>query len=784
MFRAILAGVAASIAVPTTSDAALGEPPVPFVRPVAESFDPAEVRLLDGPFKQAQDADARYLLSIEPDRLLARFRKECGLAPNAEGYGGWEADTIGGHTLGHYLSACARMYAGTGDERFRERVGVIVAGLAECQAAQGDGYVAAIPGGRKVFEEVARGDIRTKGFDLNGLWVPWYTLHKEMAGLRDSFLYCRNARALEVMRGLGDFALRITDTLDAAQLNTMLRCEQGGMNEVAADLYALTGDRKYIELAKRFIDHQVIDPLADGRDILPGLHSNTQIPKVIGAARQHELWGDEKLASAAGFFWRTVTANHSYATGGNSLNEYLGPPRVLGSRLDGNTTETCNTYNMLKLTRTLHRWEGFAAYMDYYERALYNHILASQSPATGGVCYFLPLRAGSQKAFQGLYTDFTCCVGTGMENHASYGDAIYSHTNDALLVNLFMASTVRWKAADGEAARPEVLIRQETAFPDSGSTSLVVSPKTPAEFSIDIRIPAWLAGPLSTTVNGEPIWASREPGGYARIRRLWREADRVVVTLPMNVHAEPTPDDPSALALLAGPIVLAGDLGPSEPAPEAVPHIVSPIDNPAQWLQRVDGPSMVYRSKGSIQPADVSLVPLFRIQDQFYGVYWTRFTPKQWRDQEAKLHEREESRRTLEAITVDFVQPGEMQPERDHALEGDRTNNGEHRGLRWRDAYRGSWFSYAMKVPAEGRSRLICTYWGSDSGDREFDILVDNTKIATQTLDNNKPGEFFDVAYDIPPELTKGNTKVRVKFQAHPLKTAGGVFGCRIVRAP
>ncbi|MBK7405367.1 MAG: glycoside hydrolase family 127 protein [Phycisphaerales bacterium] len=424
----------------------------------AEPFRAPEVRLLDGPFAEAQARDAEYLLSLDTDRLLARYRADAGLEPRAEGYGGWEAEGIGGHTLGHYLSAISRMYAATGDRRFQDRAADIVAQLAECQAANGDGYVAAIPDGRRVFAEVARGDIRTKGFDLNGVWVPWYTIHKELAGLRDANLYCGNSQALAVMRGLADWALRTTDNLSPEQLHTMLRCEQGGMNEVAADLYALTGDARYLTLAERFNDHQVLDPLAAGKDILPGLHANTQVPKLIGAARQHEVTGDPALGAAALFFWNAVTAHHTYATGGNSLNEYFGPPGAIASRLDGNTTETCNTYNMLRLTRRLHSWTADARHIDYYERAPYTHTLASQNHLTGAVCYYVPLRPGSQKPYQQLDSDFTCCVGTGMENHASYGDMIYSHDDEGIFVNLFIASTLRWPDAG-------LQLTQETRFP-------------------------------------------------------------------------------------------------------------------------------------------------------------------------------------------------------------------------------------------------------------------------------------------------------------------------------
>ncbi len=749
----------------------------PRIKPEAAPFDPASVKLLDGPFKAAQDRDAQYLLSLSVDRLLARFRTESGLPAKAEGYGGWEAETISGHTLGHYLSACARMFAATGDARFKERTAQIVAELAECQAAVGDGYVAAIPGGHKALEDVRKGNIRSKGFDLNGIWVPWYTLHKQMAGLRDCYVLCGNSQALRVMQGLGDYALLVTAGLDEAQLNTMLRCEHGGMNEVAADLYAITGEEKYLTLARRFNDHQVLDPLSEGKDILPGLHSNTQIPKLIGAARQHELAGDPKLESAATFFWETMTTRHCYVTGGNSLNEYLGQPGILGASLNGNTSETCNTYNMLRLTRMLHAWKPRAAYMDFYERALYNHILASQDPASAGVCYYVPLKPASRKPFQGLEDSFTCCVGTGMENHASYGDAIYSHGDEVLYVNLFIPSSLHWE-------EKKLTVVQETEFPDGPSTRLTLTCGTPSEFAIRVRHPGWIPGVMDVQVNGQRAIVTTGADGYAVIRRTWKTGDVITIALPAPLRLEPTPDDPTTVALLAGPIVLAGDLGPTMPEPSAIPVIVTDNADVSGWARRQTSPLMEFQTTGVVRPGDVKLVPFFRIASQFYSVYWRRFDQEQWKRQVEQSQQREEQRRQLEAMTTDFVQPGEMQPERDHGFEGDRTNTGEHMGLRWRDAYRGGWFSFLMKAPESGAARLVCTYWGSDTGERMFDILVDDVVVGTQTLDRNRPGEFFDVTYDVPETLIHGKERVRVKFQAREKMFAGGVFGCRILRTP
>lgn len=770
---------------------AWGGPPEPALRPAPASA----VRLLDGPFKQAQDRDAEWLLRLDPDRLLARFRKEAGLTPKAEGYGGWEADTIGGHTLGHYLSACAKMYAGTGDERFKARVALLVDELAACQEANGKadlpGYVAAIPGGKRAFAEVKAGDIRSKGFDLNGIWVPWYTLHKEMAGLRDAYELCGNPRALAVWRGLGDFSYDVVKGLTPEQLNKMLRCEHGGMLELAADLHALTRDPNHLDLARRFYDHQVLDPLSQGKDILPGLHANTQVPKLIGSARLFELTGEDAPRRAAEFFWEVVTTRHSYANGGNSLNEYFGPENTIAARLNGNTTETCNTYNMLKLTRLLAGWAGpdgltpplgRAGFpkldlVGYYERALYSHILPSQDPASAAVAYFTPLRPGGRKEFQNPDSDFTCCVGSGMENHASYGDMIYSLAKgrdgrDEVLINLFVAS---------ELTLPGMTLRQETRFPDEPATTIRVSGEHPAR--VRVRRPAW-AEWMKGSSGGGSASEIQALGPYVPLD-LPPSGGVVRLEFGVSLKAAPAPDDPTLVSVAYGPVLMAGVLGEKPPTPGDLPVIVADEHSAAtSWFEPVDAKSLRFVSSPAVMPGRLDLVPFFRVGPEHYAVYWRRFSGDQWQKELARLRAEEEKRRALEAVTVDFVQPGEMQPERDHDFQGDRTNHGEHRGLRWRDAYRGGWFSFKMKATSDATPlKLICTYWGDDAGDREFDILVDDVKVATQILNRNKPGEFFDVAYDLPAELTKGKPSLRVKFSSTNPKTAGGVFGMRIVRA-
>ncbi|HEX6732504.1 MAG TPA: beta-L-arabinofuranosidase domain-containing protein [Pyrinomonadaceae bacterium] len=746
----------------------------------AKAFDLADVRLLDGPFKRAMMLDADYLLQLEPDRLLSWFRKESGLKPKGEAYGGWESRGVAGHSLGHYLSACAMMYAATGDVRFRDRVNYIVTELDECQRANGTGYVAAIPNGKKIFNEIAAGQIRSQGFDLNGGWVPWYTLHKLFAGLLDADQYCQNRKALSIATKLADWADSTLANLSEEQFQRMLACEHGGMNDALAELYARTRNEKYLNLSRRFDHKAVLDPLARREDRLRGLHANTQIPKLIGLARRYELTGDQPAKTAAEFFWDRVVNHHSYVTGGNSEGEHFGSPDRLNDRLTENTTETCNTYNMLKLTRHLFQWRPSAEYGDYYERALYNHILASQNPDDGMFCYFVPLKAGSIKGYSTPFDSFWCCVGTGMENHSKYGDAIYFHNNDALWVNLFIASELHWREKN-------LTITQHTDYPNSDTTAFTIKTKRPVNFALRLRYPRWATKGVTVAVNGHPQMVTGSRGTFVEIRRTWRNGDRIQLTVPMSLKLESLPDNPNRAAVLYGPLVLAGELGPEDEAGIQglilVPALVISDTSFTYWLKPTSGMTpATFRTLGVGRPRDVTLSPFYKLHHRRYVVYWDLFSPQQWTIHEADYRKELERARRLEAMTVDFVQPGEMQPERDHNMQGDRIETGEHLGRKWRHALDGGWISFELKVLPDQPVSLVSTYWGSETGQRKFDVLVDGVKIATQSLLNNKPGQFFDSTYEIPLELTRGKTKITVRFQAMPGNMAGGFYGLRMIK--
>ncbi|MGL4593461.1 MAG: beta-L-arabinofuranosidase domain-containing protein [Thermoguttaceae bacterium] len=748
-----------------------------------KSFPLEQVRLLPSPFKEAQEKDIQYLLSVDPNRLLSQFRSNANLKPRAEKYAGWEGMAIAGHSLGHYLSAISMMFASTGDERLKQKADYIVDELNECQEAGKDGLISAIPDIRAVTEEIARGDIRSQGFDLNGIWVPWYTHHKIFAGLLDAHQYCRSEKALDIAKKFGDWGIETTKNLTPEQFQKMLRCEFGGMNEVYYNLFALTGEKKYLEMGDRFYHHDIFDPLSEGRDELEGKHANTQIPKIVGLARRAEITGnnpDDNIDAQkiAKFFWDCVVYHHTYVTGGHSMGEHFGKPDQLNDRLRHDTTETCNTYNMLKLSKLLYMQSGNPKYYDYYERALFNHILPSinrTDDANKLFSYFVPLQSGSFLAYSTPFDNWTCCHGTGMENPAKYNEGIYYQTNGELIINLLIPSVLDWKEKG-----VRVTVQNDQSIKVEATQNITLP--------IHVRIPRGTAN----TEKSFPISADKPT--YFNAGTEWKSGE-TIVNLPFQYYwrLETMPDNQNRVAFFFGPWLYAGNLGsPDKPLAaefEAVsddkitiPVIVSTIRSPHQLL---DLPKDEERNKNKtilkevVRSAPVELVPFYDAA-QRYIVYFDMFTPDEWKNEETKYAQEQERLAKILARTVDSFQPGEMQPERDHNFQAERSRLGTHLGRKWRDAFDGGFIEFDMKVDPEKPCSLILTYWGNDGNNRNFDILIDGKKIATQKLERNKPGEFFDVEYKIDNQNKKDS--VHVRLQAHPGATAGGIFGTKILR--
>lgn len=778
-FLASVVATAVAAAMPRAA-AAIGATPQRLPS-AAAPFPLSAVRLRPSRYLEAVEANARYVLSLEADRLLHNFRASAGLAPKAPQYGGWEADTIAGHTLGHWLSALSLLHAQTGDAEPARRVAYVVGELAACQRAHGDGYVAGftrrradgtVVDGKELFAEIRRGEIRAAPFDLNGCWVPFYNWHKLLSGLRDAEQFCGDTRALAIARGIGGYVEGVLAPLDASQVERMLACEHGGINESFADLYARTREPRWLALAERFYHHRVLDALAAGRDELAGIHANTQIPKLIGLARLHELTGQHAYGETARFFWEAVTRDHSYVIGGNSDREYFLAPRATSRYVTEQTCEGCNTYNMLKLTRLLYAAAPDGALFDYYERAHLNHVLAQQDPANGAFTYMMPLMSGAAREYSTPTDSFWCCVGSGMESHAKHGDSIYWHGDDTLFVNLFVPSTLHWAERGAELAL-------DTRYPHDGRVALRIAVlRAPQTFALAWRRPGWCRD-AAVRVNDRPVQASPE-SGYLVVRRRWRAGDVVTLDLALELRLEPTPDDPQTVALLRGPTVLAADLG-SDERPYKEPDPVLVADEPLAHIRESDPARSRYRTEGLVQPRELELAPFFDQHRRRSAVYFRRVASADWQRTELAAATVMAAEAALDERSIDTVRLGDEGSEAAHALTSAISYPVTYRGRSGRDARSGGFVAFDVAARS-GPLLLRLTYWGEERP-RSFRILVEGVPIATQRLASERPGQFFDADYPLPAALTAGKPKLHVRIEPEIGSAAGPVFVCRVLEA-
>ncbi|MDI1461395.1 glycoside hydrolase family 127 protein [Catellatospora sp. KI3] len=569
-------------------------------------FPLSAVTLLAGPFLSNAGRTQSYLGFLDADRLLHTFRLNYGLSSSAAACGGWESPTteLRGHSMGHVLTALAQAYANTGTTSYKTKGDYLVAQLATCQARAttvgfNTGYLSAFP---ESF--IDRVEAR------QSVWAPYYTLHKIMAGLLDMHLLTGNAQALTVLTAMASWVKFRNDRLTLTQRQNMMDTEFGGMNEVLANLYQLTGNAAHLAAAQQFDHAEVFDPLAANTDALNNYHANTQIPKAIGAIREYHATGTTRYLDIARNFWDIVVGHHTYAIGGNSNGEYFKAPDRIASELSDSTAECCNVYNMLKLSRQLFFTNpNRADYMDYYEKALYNQLLGAQNPNSshGFHSYYIPLRAGGIKTYSNDYDNFTCCHGTGMETNTKYVDSIYFNSGDSLYVNLFIASQLNW-AAKG------ITVRQDTTFPEAPSSKLTITGA--GTFTLKVRVPAWAAG-ATVKVNGT-TQSGVTPGSYTSINRVWASGDVVDISLPMTLTRESTPDSSTTQAVKYGPIVLAGAYGTTNltALPTLTASSLAATSTPLQFTATA--------STGA-----VTLFPFYKMHGQRYTVYWnvTTTTP-------------------------------------------------------------------------------------------------------------------------------------------------------------
>ncbi len=771
----------------------------------ADEFPLGDVTLLDGVLKHAADLNAHHLLRYDVDRLLAPFRKEAGLPEIAPYFPNWAG--LDGHVGGHYLSALA-FYAAQGNKECERLMLYMIAELKKCaEAAEknypvwGKGYLGGVPGSDRVWTAFKNGNPGP----FNGLWVPFYNIHKIQAGLRDAWTYCDNEDAKQLYIGCCDWMIDIAAKYTDADLEKVLGMEHGGINEILADAYFLTGEKKYMDAAKRYSHKWLLNPMKqhDAKH-LDNKHANTQVPKVVGFARIGELDNDNDYKEAARFFWEEVVNHRSLSLGGNSRREHF--PSVeacIDWTQDVDGLESCNTNNMLKLTEDLHRMDpNNALYADFFERATFNHILSTQHPEHGGYVYFTSARPRHYRNYSVPNEAMWCCVGTGMENHGKYGQFIYTKTdnNKTLSVNLFVASELNWKENG-------VTLRQETAFP-YGENSKITVTQGKGKFALKLRYPSWVRqGEFEVTINGKKVASDNwKPGTYVEIGQNWKKGDVIDIHFPMHASIEHMPNVPQYISILYGPIVLGMKTGTEDmahlladdsrfgqmasgrklPVDQAPFLIANSLEDIANDLQPINGKPLHFNLKTQMgNKIEGELQPFFEIHDSRYMLYWLGLNNTDYQAYLDKLAAEEKERMALEARTTDKVQPGEQQPESDHFMEADASSTkGVTNNVPFRDARNGASFSYLMQTQGETNLSVRIRYWGQDEWRTcEYDLYVDDVLVTS--VNNSKKwrsSQWKYETYPIPASALQGKKQVRVKFVSKPGKQVGEIYEVRLVK--
>lgn len=765
----------------------------------SNTFPLGQVKLLDGPFKHACDLNIHVLLEYDADRLLAPYLREAGLTPKKPSYGNWEKDGLDGHIGGHYLTALAIHYAATGNADCKTRLDYMISELKRCQVKHGNGYIGGIPNGQKLWDEIKSGNTGI----IWKYWVPWYNMHKVYAGLRDAWVYAGIEDAKKMFLDLCDWGLTEIKPLTDEQMEAMLANEFGGMNEVYADAYAITGDIKYLAAAKRFTHRQIFDSMVKRMDNLDNKHANTQVPKAVGYERVAELTKDTDYIKAAGFFWETVVNNRTLSLGGNSRREHFPDAHDCKSYMDEREgPETCNTNNMLKLTEGLFRMKPEAKYADFYERAMFNHILSSQHPVHGGYVYFTPARPSHYRVYSAPNSAMWCCVGTGMENHGKYGEFIYTHNHDSLYVNLFVASELDWKEKG-------VTLIQNTNFPNEEGSKLTVKVKSPVSMKILVRYPFWVTqGDMKVICQGVNYAQGAKPSTYVLIDRIWHDGDIVQISTPMKVRVEELPNTPNAISILRGPVLLGAktntDNMPGLVADDgrwshiASGPLVSVFDAPyiigsrTEILSKLNNMAPVKGKPFSYtvpelfvqsQYKNLILEPFYQIHDSRYMMYWMSMTKKDFDKFVQDKKDDEQRKIILDRRTIDAVKTGEQQPEVDHQIRSENSNRGVYQGEAWRDARNGGFFQYTMSTNGNTNLSLFIRYWGDEKGERRFNILIDNELIQSEDLSAKwHKAEFVNVEYKIPTALLKSKKQITVKFLSDTNSIAGSIYQIRLLK--
>lgn len=771
------------------------------------TFPLSKVKLLDGPLKHACELNIDVLLQYDTDRLLAPFLREAGLTPKKAPYGNWESDGLDGHIGGHYLTSLAIHYAATGNLECKDRMDYMVAEFIRCQnnSKHGAGYIGGVPVEKEIngvvkslWQEIRNGN---PGIVWN-YWVPWYNVHKTYAGLRDAWLYGGNEDAKTAFLALCDWGIEVISHLNNNQMEEMLGNEFGGMNEVYADAYQMTNQTKYLNAAKRFAHKDIFDNMKNEVDNLDNKHANTQVPKAVGYQRVAELDHSNDNTIASRFFWETVVYNRSLSLGGNSVAEhFLRKEDCIKYTDDRQGPESCNTNNMLKLTEGLFRMDPKTEYADYYERAMFNHILSTQHPGHGGYVYFTPARPCHYRVYSAPEEAMWCCVGTGMENHGKYGQFIYTHAGDSLFVNLFVPSELTW-------SEKGITVKQETAFPAEEGSKLTIQLTSPKQFKLLVRHPGWVTEGMKVTVGDVNYAQNSTPSSYIVIDRTWNNGDVVEIETPMKVTIEEMPNVPQYISILRGPILLGAKTGTNDLyglvagdgrwEHVANGSLVSLLDAPyilgerndilakLQNMQLVAGETFKFTVPGlftQTQYQDLVFEPFYDIHDSRYMMYWLSMNEDEFEDYLRENAQEEYEKLLLDRRTVDAVSAGEQQPESDHYMSSSNAYSGTHEGESWRDARDNGYFEYTLSTEGRENLSLMVRYWGNDGGNRTFDILIDNQLLVTENIAGKwNISKFVNVEYAIPADMLTGKTSITVRFACKPGNIAGGVFYVRILR--
>lgn len=729
-------------------------------------FSMAEVSLGGAYERNAFEKEVAYLKSLDADRLLKGFCLIGGVESDAQQYGGWETSAIQGHTLGHYLTALSQAYATGGDEELKAIADHIVSVLAQCQAE--NGYLAAIP--ENHFDKIEQGN-------TSGTWVPWYNLHKTVAGLVSCYELTGNTQALEVCSRLGDWVYSHTSKWTPAMQATVLKVEYGGMNDCLYQLYRHTGKQEHLDAAHAFDEMTLFDALYRGEDVLNGKHANTTIPKIVGALNRYLTLGESEgyYLQVAENFWAMVVGSHTYITGGNSEWEHFGQPGILDAERTNCNCETCNTYNMLKLTRELFKVTGKAKYADYYENTFINAILSSQNPETGMTTYFQPMATGFFKVYSSADQHFWCCTGSGMENFSKLDDSIYYHDDSALYITRYTPSTLAW-------AEKGLTLTQETNLPLTDTVRMTIAAEKAAEAAIVLRVPDWCTGVPSVSINGE-VAPCEAVNGFITLRRTWADGDTIALTLPMAVTVHPLPDNPYSVAFKYGPVVLSANMGQNNMTTGVtgvnvtIPNLDSSLSGVLtitqgtveEWLQNIEGnlvrqcDELAFTLKGTEE--EWVFTPHYQQHTQRYGLYFVL------RDATMAVETDENDRYTV----IDSLPVANDQYEFSHNLQATSSATGMHKGLNYRDAAPGGSFSYDLAVEQGVTNYLQVKYFSGDVG-RRFVIRLNGEVWQTVTLENVNPDNFYDVLYPLPEEAVAGRETVTVTFEASLNSYAGGIF--------